>query len=61
MYNYGISGHKTGGCIAVQDMMKKALLWFACRHHVGEVVLSHVWDALKVEVSRSPEITLFQR
>ena len=40
---------------------KKPLLWFACRHHIGEFILSHVWDVLKVEVSKSPEITIFQR
>lgn len=55
------TGHKTAGCIAVQQQLKKPLLWFACRHHIGEVILSHVWDVLKVEVSKSPEITIFQR
>ena len=37
------------------------MLWAACRHHVGEIILTHVWDCLEVEVSKSPEITVFQR
>lgn len=45
----------------MQRELGKHLLWIACRHHVGEVILTHVWDALKVEVSKGPEITIFDR
>ena len=41
--------------------MERELLWGPCRHHIGEVILSGVWDGLKIEVAKSPEITLFQR
>ena len=37
------------------------LLWFACRHHVGEVILTHVWKNLAIEAPKSPESSLFQR
>ena len=36
------TGHKTAGCAAVQESLKRELLWFACRHHIGEVLLKHV-------------------
>ena len=56
-----LAGHKTAGCITVQSMLKKPLLWFVCRHHIGEVILKHVWDELKIEVAKSPEISVFER
>ena len=37
------------------------MLWAACCHHIGEVILTHVWDSLGIEVAKSPEITIFQR
>ena len=52
---------QTAACVALQNTISKPLLWFACRHHVGEVILGHVWDVLKIEVSKSPEIQIFQR
>ena len=55
------TGHKTAGCIQVQISLNKPLLWFACRHHIGEIILTHVWTSLKIEVSKSPSITLFKR
>ena len=55
------TGHKTAGCIQVQISLNKPLLWFACRHHIGEIILTHVWTSLKIEVSKSPSITLFER
>ena len=42
-------------------MLKKALLWLACRHHMAEVILTHIFKKLKFETSTSPEISLFQR
>ena len=55
------TGHKTAGCVAVQETLDRHLLWFACRHHVGEIILTHVWDALNIEVSKKPEVTVFER
>ena len=42
-------------------MTDRELLWCACRHHIGERILVHSWDSLKIEASRSPEISLFKR
>ena len=55
------TGHMTGGCVAVQESLKKHLLWFASRHHISEVLFKHVWDALKIEASTKPEIALFEK
>lgn len=55
------TGQVTGACVTIQKQLGRALLWSACRHHVGEVILSHVFDDLKIEVSRSPDVTLFTR
>ena len=54
-------GHNAGACTMLQSQLNAPLLWFACRHHVGEIILTHVWDALKIEASQSPEITVFKR
>lgn len=55
------TGHMTAACVTIQQRLGRALLWSACRHHVGEVILSHVFDDLKIETSKSPEITVFVR
>ena len=39
----------------------RALLWSGCRHHVGEVILTHVFEDLQIETSKSPEVVLFAR
>lgn len=55
------TGHISAACIAIQEKLQRPLLWCACRHHVGEVVLTHIWEDLNIEISRSPEITIFNR
>ena len=55
------TGHKTAGCVTIQEMLERPLLWFACRHHIGEVLLKHTWDALNIEVAKKTEITMFER
>ena len=55
------TGHKTAACISIQRDLDKSLLWLACRHHIGEVLLEHVWRDLAVEVSKSPDVTVFTR
>ena len=56
-----ILGHVTAACISIQLELERELLWTACRHHVGEIILTWVWEGLKIEVSKSPEVTMFQR
>lgn len=55
------AGHLTAACVTIQQRLGRAQLWIACRHLVGEVILSHVFDDLKIEASKSPEVTLFSR
>ena len=54
------TGHLTAACIALQQKLEKHLLWFMCRHHVGELIVSHVFKEL-LECSKAPEVQLFVR
>ncbi|KAJ8400549.1 hypothetical protein AAFF_G00393180 [Aldrovandia affinis] len=53
------TGHLTAACIAIQLSLGRLLLWCGCRHHIGEVLLSHIFTDLKAETSCSPEVALF--
>ena len=55
------TGKHTGACIKLQDIIDCPLLWVACRKHIGEVHVGRAFDILKVEVSVSPEILIFNR
>ena len=55
------TGHITAGCVSVQDILGRPLLRAACRHHIGELILTSVWDALSIEIAKSPDIPLFER
>jgi len=55
------TGHLTAACIAIQGKLQRAVLWSGCRHHIGEVILSHVFADLKIEPSKSPDSALFTR
>ena len=55
------TGHISDACIKIQESCDKALLLSGCRHHVGEVILTHVFKDLDIEVSKSPAVTVFQR
>ncbi|KAJ8369049.1 hypothetical protein SKAU_G00090770 [Synaphobranchus kaupii] len=41
------TGHLTAACIAIQLSLGRPLLWSGCRHHIGEVLLSHIFTDLK--------------
>lgn len=55
------TGHVTAACVCLQQALGRPLLWAACRHHVGEVMLTQVFNDLKIEVSKSPEVSVFSR
>ena len=55
------TGSVTAACVTIQQKLGKALLWSACRHHIGEIILTHVFQDLHIEASKSPEVTLFSR
>ena len=42
------TGHVTAACVAIQAKLGRALLWCACRHQVGEVILTHAFDRLNI-------------
>ena len=55
------TGHISAACVCIQNELKKPLLWSACRHHVGEELLSQVFADLNIEASRSSDIQIFSR
>ena len=54
-------GHVSAACIMIQQTLGHALPWSRCQHHIGKVTLTHAYafNDLKIDVSRSPEVTLF--
>lgn len=55
------TGHVTAGCISIQNKLNKALLWHACRHHIGELIVGRVFVDLQIETSKSPDIMIFKK
>jgi hypothetical protein len=53
------TGHVKAACITIQQRLGRPLLWTACRHHVGEIILTRVFSDHQIETSKSPDITLF--
>ena len=49
------AGHVSAACITLQRSLGRVLLWSACRHHIGEVILTQVFNDLKIETSNSSE------
>ena len=47
------------GSLRLEMSLGRQLIYLACRHHMMEIVLEHVFSALLTEQSRSPDITLF--
>ena len=41
--------------------LSRPIIWFPCRHHIGEVVLTHIWNVLNIETPKSQDISLFER
>ena len=55
------TGTITAACDSTQGELGRPLLWTPCRKHIGEVVVKHIWDDLKIEASKSPNVSLFVR
>ena len=49
-----------GACILLEQKMGKDLLWFACRHHILEIVLEAV-VLHALGPSKGPDILIFKR
>ena len=55
------TGSITAACVSTQGELGRPLLGTPCRKHIGEVVVKHIWDDLKIEASKSPNVSLFVR
>ena len=54
------TGRKNGACILTEAKLEKHLLYFACRHHILELVIGAVFLTL-VGPSQGPDILLFKK
>jgi len=54
------TGNKNGCCTLLEQEMQKSLIGLPCRHHVHELIVAKVFDAV-IETSSGPQIKLFQR
>jgi len=54
------SGSRSGACILLEQKMGKDLLWFACRHHILEIVLEAV-VLHALGPSKGPDILIFKQ
>ena len=55
------TGHLTAAVVTLQTSLGRPISWFPCRHHIAEVVLTHIWNGLNIETPKSPDISLFER
>ncbi|VVC38146.1 Hypothetical protein CINCED_3A003921 [Cinara cedri] len=53
-------GVNTGARVLLEKKNKKDLISLACRHHILEIIIERVFNAL-METSNGPNIRLFQR
>jgi hypothetical protein len=55
------TGHVTAACVCIQELLQRPVLWSGCRHHIGEIIISQVFNDMKIETSKSPDVMLFHR
>ena len=54
------TGCRTGACVLIEQKLEKDLLYFACRHHVMELIAGAAFTTVLGSTS-SPEVPLFKR
>jgi hypothetical protein len=54
------TGHKSGACTVLEELLGRDLLYLACRHHITEIVAEKVFVACDNQ-STGPDILLFKR
>jgi hypothetical protein len=54
------TGSQAGACVLLEKMLGRELISLACRHHIMELIVAKVFDAL-MGPSSGPNIKLFQR
>ena len=54
------TGAENGACKLIEDYLEKAILWIACRHHIYELHIKHVVEAV-TGTTKDPGVKLFRR
>ena len=54
------TGLANNTCVFVEQKLQKNMVYFACRHHVHEIIIGSVFTVL-FGPNRSPNIPLFER
>jgi len=54
------TGRNNGACVLIEQQLTKDLLYFACRHHVLELLLAAAFRTV-MEATSGPNVTLFKR
>jgi hypothetical protein len=54
------TGRRIGACVLIEQKMDNDMLWFACRHHILDIMLEAV-VSLSLSVSSGPDIQIFKR
>ena len=54
------TGHEIGACKLLEEYLEKAVLWLACRHHIYELHIKHVVEAVSGN-TKDPGVKLFRR
>ena len=54
------TGRHNGACILIEQKLKRNMFYFACRHHVLELILGAAFSAV-LKGTSGPEVTLFKR
>lgn len=57
-----MTGEKTGSGVEMEKLLQRSLLWLACRHHIGEIMLKEAC-LVTFDVkgsSTSPEVTFLK-
>lgn len=55
------TGIRSGACLRIEQKLGRDLLYFACRHHILELVLSAAFTAEMGSITSGPDVPLFKR
>ena len=54
------TGPRNGACVLLEQLMGRHVLYFACQHHMHEVIIGEIYSVL-LGPSHRPNISLFER
>ena len=54
------TGSKSGACLLLEEYLGRSILWLACRHHIYELHIKHVVEAVTGN-TQDPGVKLFRR